>query len=39
VELVRAAIVFAEGQGWNLSQLIRLRLKAVKDKFIHHSRV
>lgn len=39
VELVRAAILFAEAQGWNLRHLVQLRLKPVKEKFIHHGRV
>jgi hypothetical protein len=39
IALVRASIGFAEGQGWDLRQLVRLRLKPVKEKFIHHDRI
>jgi hypothetical protein len=36
--LVRAALLFAEAEGWDLRQLVRIRLKPVKEKFIHHGR-
>jgi hypothetical protein len=38
VELVRSAIAFAELQSWDLRHLVRVRLKPVKEKFIHHDR-
>jgi hypothetical protein len=39
VELVRSAIAFANMRGWDLRNLVRVRLKPVKEKFIHHDRM
>lgn len=39
IELVRAAILFAETRGWDLRLLVQMRLRPVKEKFIYHDRV
>lgn len=37
-KLVQAAIDFAEMRNWNLRHLVQIRLKPIKEKFIHHNR-
>jgi hypothetical protein len=39
IELVQAAILFAEARRWDLRLLVQMRLRPVKEKFIHHDRV